>query len=54
MIGTISQSDVLHECRSRMWHCRGCREDFCMYEQPKFCPMCGMQAAEVELKQEPE
>lgn len=50
--GRIQQSDVRHQCCVRMWHCTNCKEDFCMAEQPKFCPLCGIQAAEVKLKSE--
>jgi len=40
----ILQSDALHDCRSIMWHCTNCGEDWCMGagEEPKFCPLCGI------------
>ena len=47
---SICQSDVKHDCRSRMWHCSNCREDWCMGDQPKFCPLCGAKGRRGKIK----
>jgi rubrerythrin len=42
----LFQSDVAHDCRASMWHCTGCKNDFCMAETPVFCPFCGEKGSE--------
>jgi rubrerythrin len=49
-LSQIWQSDVFHACQSRMWHCTACRKDWCMAEEPVFCPLCGARPELVKLK----
>jgi rubrerythrin len=46
----ITQSDIYHKCNARMWFCSECKDDFCMSEEPKFCPMCGQRPEEVKTR----
>lgn len=50
----IIQRDVRHKCAARTWECLACDGEYCMAEQPKYCPECGAMATSVILKLEPE